>query len=87
MDKRKNNVNYKKFYDYYTENKWKDNQGKQVNNWKLKVISWEDNSTSNYANSNTPLPSWFGKDIQSKETTPEEQAEMEKVMIELESLL
>lgn len=89
---RKNNVNYKKFYDYYTENKWKDNQGKQVNNWKLKVISWEGNQTSSYGNKNVAKvepkpPEWFGKDIQPKETTPEEQAEMEKVMAELESLL
>lgn len=88
---RKNNVNYKKFYDYYTENNWKDNQGKQVNNWKLKVISWEGNATSSYGNNNaqtdTHLPSWFGKDIQQKNVTPEEKEEMEKVMAELESLL
>lgn len=89
---RKNNVNYKKFYDYYTENEWKDNQGKQVNNWKLKVISWEGNQTSSYGNKNIAkveqkLPEWFGKDITPTEATEEEQAEMEKVMAELESLL
>ena len=47
---------------------------------------------SSYENNNITknepkLPEWFGKDIQPKETTPEEQAEMEKVMAELESLL
>lgn len=89
---RKNNVNYKKFYDYYTENNWKDNQGKQVNNWKLKVISWEGNATSSYGNNNTAkvdtkLPSWFGKDIQPTEATEEEKAEMERVMAELDELL
>ena len=89
---RKNNVNYKKFYDYYTENEWKDNQGKQVNNWKLKVISWEGNQTSSYGNKNIAkveqkLPEWFGKDITPTEATEEEQAEMEKVIAELESLL
>lgn len=89
---RKNNVNYKKFYDYYTENKWKDNQGKQVNNWKLKVISWEGNGTSSYGNNNiakveSKLPEWFGKDITPTEATEEEKAEMERVMAELESLL
>ena len=89
---RKNNVNYKKFYDYYTVSKWKDNQGKQVYNWKLKVISWEGNGTSSYGNNNTAkvdpkLPEWFGKDITPSEATEEEKAEMEKVMAELESLL
>ena len=89
---RKNNVNWKKFYDYYTENNWKDAQGKQVNNWKLKVISWEGTSTNTFNKNNqvrneTKLPSWFGKDIQPTESTEEEKAEMERVMAELNSLL
>ena len=89
---RKNNVNYKKFYNYYSSNNWKDNQGKQVNNWKLKVISWEGNGTSSYGNNNIAkvepkLPEWFGKDITPTEATEEEKVEMEKVMAELESLL
>lgn len=89
---RKNNVNWKKFYDYYTENNWKDAQGKQVNNWKLKVISWEGTSTNTFNKNNqvrneTKLPSWFDKDIQPIESTEEEKAEMERVMAELNSLL
>ena len=90
--KRKNNVNYINFYNYYSSNKWKDSQDKQVGNWKLKVISWESNQTSSYGNKNIDkvepkLPEWFDKEIEQKYTTPEEQAEMEKVMAELESLL
>lgn len=90
--KRKNNVNYTKFYNYYSSNKWKDSQDKQVGNWKLKVISWEGNGTSGYGNNNIAkvepkLPEWFDKDIQQKDTTPEEEEEMKKVMAELESLL
>lgn len=38
---RKNNVDAKRFYDYYTTNDWKDSKGKKVKNWKLKVITWE----------------------------------------------
>ena len=90
--KRKNNVNYIKFYNYYSSNKWKDSQDKQVGNWKLKVISWEGNETNSYGNNNIAkvepkLPEWFGKDIAPTEATEEEKAEMEKVMAELESLL
>lgn len=38
---RKNSVDAKRFYDYYTTNDWKDSKGKKVKNWKLKVITWE----------------------------------------------
>lgn len=44
---RKNNVNAKKFYDYYSANNWKDGTGKPVLNWKQKLIStWEKNNNS-----------------------------------------
>lgn len=39
-------VDAKKFVDYYTESDWKDNKGKPVKNWKLKVISWSDNGST-----------------------------------------
>ena len=38
---RNNNVNAKRFYDYYTASDWKDSKGKPVKNWKQKVITWE----------------------------------------------
>ena len=38
---RKNNVDAKRFYDYYTTNDWKDSKGKKIKNWKLKVITRE----------------------------------------------
>lgn len=38
---RGNNVNAKRFFDYYTSNDWKDGKGNKVKNWKQKVISWE----------------------------------------------
>lgn len=38
---RGNKVDPQFFYDYFTEGKWIDAQGKPVRNWKQKMVSWE----------------------------------------------
>lgn len=38
---RKNNVDSKKFFDYYEADNWIDSKGNPVRNWKQKVITWE----------------------------------------------
>lgn len=38
---RKNNVDPKKFYDYFSASDWVDSNGKEVKNWKQKIITWE----------------------------------------------
>lgn len=38
---RKNNVDPKKFFDYYEADNWIDSKGNPVRNWKQKVITWE----------------------------------------------
>ena len=38
---RNNNVDAKKFYDYYTAGNWVDAKGNKVKNWKQKLITWE----------------------------------------------
>lgn len=38
---RRNNVDPKKFYDYFTASNWVDGKGNKVRNWKQKVITWE----------------------------------------------
>ena len=38
---RKNNVDPKKFIEYYEAGGWNDAKGKPVKNWKQKVITWE----------------------------------------------
>lgn len=40
---RNNKLDYKYFYDYFTEGDWKDSNGNQVKNWKQKIITWEKN--------------------------------------------
>ena len=41
-EERKNNVDAQKFIDYYSSNDWKDSRGKNVINWKQKLIAnWE----------------------------------------------
>lgn len=44
---RNNNVNAKQFYDFYEVSNWKDSEGKQVKNWKQKVITWEGSKKKN----------------------------------------
>ena len=38
---RQNNVDPKKFYDYFSTGNWKDSKGVPVKNWKQKMITWE----------------------------------------------
>ena len=38
---RNNNVDAKKFFEYYTAGDWKDAKGNPVKNWKQKLITWE----------------------------------------------
>ncbi len=38
---RKNSLDVKKFFDYYEASGWKDKDGKQVKNWKQRIITWE----------------------------------------------
>lgn len=38
---RKNNVDAKKFFDYFTASDWVDSKGNPVRNWKQKIITWE----------------------------------------------
>lgn len=33
-------VSAKHFYDYFTEGKWVDSNGKEVKNWKQKILTW-----------------------------------------------
>lgn len=73
---RNNNVDPKKFFDYYEVNDWVDNKGNKVKSWKQKVITWEQHSPDNIE-----LPEWFNKDI--KEATDDiKQKEMEEILKE-----
>ena len=56
---RKNNVDPRKFYDYYEVNDWIDNKGNKVKNWKQKLITWEKHNTED----NSRTPDWFNEDI------------------------
>lgn len=38
---RGNNVDARKFFDYYAAGDWKDGKGNPVRNWKQKLLTWE----------------------------------------------
>ena len=41
------NLDVEKFHRYYTESNWRDARGKQVKNWKLKLMVWDRPQHSN----------------------------------------
>lgn len=43
VESRGNKINAKDFFDYFNEGDWIDSNGKEVRNWKQKVITWENN--------------------------------------------
>jgi hypothetical protein len=51
-EERKNNVDYKYFYDYYSSGNWKDKKGDPVKNWKQRIITWERNNQNKSYQSN-----------------------------------
>ena len=41
---RNNNVDAKRFYDYFSVSDWHDSKGEKVKSWKQKIITWENNN-------------------------------------------
>ena len=54
-------IDYQAFYDYYNVSNWKDSEGKQVKNWKQKMITWATRRKN--TQSKQIIPDWFGKEI------------------------
>lgn len=78
-EQRNNNVDAKKFYEYYTIGNWKDKDGKQIKNWKQKVITWEGRDT-NKKTVEKDVPVWFNKEIKKEDLlTDEERAWIESI--------
>lgn len=50
---RRNNIDAKYFYDFFTVNNWVDSKGNQVKNWKQKIITWEKNTRGGNNNAST----------------------------------
>lgn len=49
---RQNDVDPKKFYDYFTASDWVDSRGQKVKSWKQKVITWEGHSNKKTVGTN-----------------------------------
>ena len=58
---RKNNVDPKKFFDYFNASDWVDSNGKDVRNWKQKVITWENYAKPKESNTNGQATGDSGK--------------------------
>ena len=48
---RNNNIDPQYFYDFFSVSNWIDSNGKQVKNWKQKIITWERNNQQRNDNS------------------------------------
>lgn len=60
-------IDYQAFYDYYNVSNWKDSEGKQVKNWKQKMITWATRRKNNNSTSKQIIPDWFGKEIKDED--------------------
>jgi hypothetical protein len=77
-EERKNNVDAKRFIDYYSVDDWKDKNGKPVRNWKQKMISvWEKGDNTNSSQSN-PVPQQSTNPYKSYEELVREQEENQR---------
>ena len=77
-EERKNNVDAKRFIDYYSVDDWKDKNGKPVRNWKQKMISvWEKGDNTNSYQSN-PIPQQSTNPYKSYEELVREQEENQR---------
>ena len=74
-EKRNNNVDYQKFYDYYTEGKWLDKEGKPVKNWKQRIITWEGRNKKSEI-----IPNWYKKEYKKEELDNDELQEINELM-------
>lgn len=52
--KRNNQVDAKRFFDYFDASDWVDSKGNQVLNWKQKIITWEKFTPGGNTNGQTP---------------------------------
>lgn len=80
---RKNNVDPENFIDYYESNGWLVGKNK-MKDWKASVRTWERRNNSNVG-TRKPIrkeiePEWFNKKIEAEPCTPEELAEMQKLL-------
>ena len=81
---RNNNVDAKKFFDYYEAGKWKDKEGKQIKNWKQKVITWEGRNQNN--KKEETLPDWFNKELKNEPMTEKEKDEVNDLLEAIENM-
>ena len=60
---RNNNVDAKRFFDYFSAADWVDSKGNKVKNWKQKVITWEGYARESKAGGRKEaVPTWMTND-------------------------
>lgn len=74
---RKNNVDANQFYDFYESKGWMVGKNK-MKDWKACIRTWE-RRNNNFSES---VPEWFDKEIEIKEPSAEEKAELESILRE-----
>ena len=79
---RNNNIDAKKFIDFYEVNNWVDSNGKKVKNWKQKIITWENHKPKTKAKEDI-IPDWFNKDLSNPDLASA--SEMNRLLEEMQS--
>ncbi len=81
---RNNNIDPKRFLDFYEANNWTDSKGNKVKSWKQKIITWETHQPkqkTNYIREDI-IPDWFNKDLSNPDIATA--SEMNKILEELQ---
>lgn len=74
---RNNNVDPERFIDFYESKDWMIGKNK-MKDWKACIRTWENKTKEK-------IPNWFNKKNEIKETSKEEQEELDKILNEIES--
>lgn len=78
-EERKNNVDPKAFYNFYSKAEWLDSRGKLVKNWKLKMVQIWENSEAPQTNGRIVFKEPTYDDSKNIEATPEQIEEFMKM--------
>lgn len=78
---RNNNIDPKRFLDFYEVNNWTDSNGNKVKSWKQKIITWETHQPKTKQKEDI-IPDWFNKDLSNPDIATA--SEMNKILEELQ---
>lgn len=86
VNEKKLKVDADYFYNYFTEGKWIDSKGKEVKNWKQKLLTWDKHSTQEIKDTpNKPMENYA--DLDTSQLTEKENIMLLQGKITIDELI